>query len=126
MKDSNQFQRADRLLEAALELPAEARGEFLDRECGNEPELRALLRTSRKLLEGTGVPVGKAFRAGGYLGTPKVLQAIREEGFDMDSSATDYRQLDERKDEVLPRRIKQIWPIKLNVCKFGLFISPQA
>ena len=28
----------------------------------------------------------------------------------MDSSATDYRQLDERKDEVLPRRIRAIWP----------------
>lgn len=74
------------------------------------PELRALLRTSRKLLEGTGVAVSKSFRAGGYLGTPKVLQAIREEGYDVDSSATDYRQLDERKDEVLPKRIKQIWP----------------
>jgi hypothetical protein len=74
------------------------------------PELRALLRTSRRLLEQVGVPVGKTFRAGGYLGTPKVLQAIREEGFTVDSSATDHRQLDERKDEVLPRRIRAIWP----------------
>ena len=56
------------------------------------------------------MPVSKTFRAGGYLGTPKVLQAIREEGYDVDSSATDHRQLDERKDEVLPKRIRQIWP----------------
>jgi hypothetical protein len=28
----------------------------------------------------------------------------------VDSSATDYRQLDERKDEVLPKRIRAIWP----------------
>jgi hypothetical protein len=74
------------------------------------PELRALLRTSRRLLEQVGVPISKTFRAGGYLGTPKVLQAAREEGFTVDSSATDYRQLDERKDEVLPRRIREIWP----------------
>jgi hypothetical protein len=74
------------------------------------PELRALLRTSRRLLEQVGVPISKTFRAGGYLGTPKVLQAIREEGYTVDSSATDHRQLDERKDEVLPRRVREIWP----------------
>ncbi|HSK03172.1 MAG TPA: hypothetical protein VK932_18095 [Kofleriaceae bacterium] len=74
------------------------------------PELRALVRTSRRLLEATRVPISKSFRAGGYLGTPKVLQAIREEGFTVDSSATDHRQLDERKDEVLPKRIAAIWP----------------
>jgi predicted deacetylase len=74
------------------------------------PELRVLLRTSRRLLEQTHTPVSKTFRAGGYLGTPKVLQAIREEGFTVDSSATDFRQLDERKDEVLPKRIQAIWP----------------
>jgi hypothetical protein len=74
------------------------------------PELRALLRTSRRLLAQIPSPISKTFRAGGYLGTPKVLQAIREEGFTVDCSATDYRQLDERKDEVLPKRIKAIWP----------------
>jgi hypothetical protein len=74
------------------------------------PELRAILRTSRRLLEQTHLPISKTFRAGGYLGTPKVLQAIHEEGFTVDCSATDYRQLDERKDEVLPQRIKAIWP----------------
>lgn len=74
------------------------------------PELRAMLRTSRRLLGQTRVAVSSSFRAGGYLGTPKVLQAIREEGFTVDSSAADYRQLDERKDEVLPKRIRAIWP----------------
>jgi hypothetical protein len=73
-------------------------------------DLRALIRTSRRLLDQTHTTVSKTFRAGGYLGTPKVLQAIREEGFLVDSSATDYRQLDERKDEVLPKRIHAIWP----------------
>ena len=74
------------------------------------PELRALVRTSRRLLEEAHLTVSKSFRAGGYLGTPKVLQAIREEGFLVDSSATDYRQLDELKVEVLPKRIQAIWP----------------
>jgi predicted deacetylase len=82
----------------------------LDLDAYSVPELRALVRTTRKLLEQTKLPVSKSFRAGGYLGTPKVLQALREEGFTVDSSATDYRQLDERKDDVLPKRISAIWP----------------
>jgi hypothetical protein len=73
-------------------------------------DLRALVRTSRRLLAETHLPVSRTFRAGGYLGTPKVLQAIQAEGFAVDCSATDHRQLDERKDEVLPRRIQAIWP----------------
>jgi hypothetical protein len=73
-------------------------------------DLRVLVRTSRRLLEGTHLPVSRAFRAGGYLATPKVLQAIQAEGFTVDCSATDHRQLDQRKDEVLPRRLQAIWP----------------
>jgi hypothetical protein len=72
-------------------------------------ELRAMIRTSRHLLEQSALPVGRSFRAGGYLGTPKVLQAIYEEGYTVDSSATDYRQLDEQKG-TLPERIHGIWP----------------
>lgn len=73
-------------------------------------DLRVLVRTSQHLLEATHLPVSRTFRAGGYLGTPKVLQAIQAEGFAVDCSATDYRQLDERKDEFLPKRIQEIWP----------------
>jgi hypothetical protein len=72
-------------------------------------ELRAMLRTSRSLLEQTAIPVSTTFRAGGYLGTPKVLQAIHEEGFTIDSSATDHQQLEEQK-EALPERIRELWP----------------
>jgi hypothetical protein len=72
-------------------------------------ELRAMLRTSRQLLEQTAIPVSTTFRAGGYLGTPKVLQAIHEEGFTIDSSATDHQQLEEQK-EALPERIRELWP----------------
>jgi predicted deacetylase len=73
-------------------------------------ELRSMIRTSRRLLEQTHLPVSKSFRAGGYLGTPKVLQAIREEGFTVDSSATDYRQPDAEKDAFLAKRIQEVWP----------------
>ena len=38
-----------------------------------------------------------------------VLQALEAEGFLVDSSATDYRQLDERTD-VLPGRVQATWP----------------
>jgi hypothetical protein len=82
----------------------------LDLDAYSVPDLRALVRTTRRLLEQTKLPISRSFRAGGYLGTPKVLQALREEGFTVDSSATDYRQLDERKDDVLPKRIRAIWP----------------
>ncbi|MGH9885754.1 MAG: hypothetical protein ACREBE_09510, partial [bacterium] len=34
----------------------------------------------------------------------------REEGFTVDSSATDARQLEEPTGDVLPRRVKAIWP----------------
>jgi hypothetical protein len=73
-------------------------------------ELRALIRTSARLLAQTHVAVSKTFRAGGYLGTPKVLQAVREEGYLVDSSATDYRQIDEGKDTVMLKRVQEVWP----------------
>lgn len=74
------------------------------------PELRVMLRTSRRLLGQTHRTVSKTFRAGGYLGSPKVLQAIREEGFTVDSSATDARWLEAQTGEVLSRRVRAIWP----------------
>lgn len=74
------------------------------------PELRAMIRTSRRLLEQTKRTVSKSFRAGGYLGTPKVLQAIREEGFVVDSSATDPHQVDNHKDTFMAKRVNEVWP----------------
>jgi hypothetical protein len=87
-------------------------------------ELRALIRTSRRLLEQTHLPVSRTFRAGGYLGTPKVMQALREEGYLVDSSATDYRQIDAKKDAFLPRRIREVWP-KLEATTQPFFVDPQ-
>lgn len=72
-------------------------------------ELRALLRTSRKLLEQTKRPVSRSFRAGGFLGTPKMFAAIRSEGFTTDSSALDHRQID-LDDPTFSERVAGIWP----------------
>ena len=73
-------------------------------------ELRTMLRTSRTLLEQAAGPVSRSFRAGGYLATPKVLQAIRDEGFTVDSSALDHRQLDELEDPAWRDRLRALWP----------------
>ncbi len=73
-------------------------------------DLRAMLRQSRSLLEATHVPVSKSFRAGGYLATPKVLEAIRDEGFTVDSSATDFGRINIGKDEFLGKRLQKVWP----------------
>ena len=73
--------------------------------------LRAMLRTSSRLLEQQlGAPVSKSFRAGGYLATPKVLLALGAEGYNVDSSAVDPRQLDELDEGMLPKRVAQLWP----------------
>ena len=72
--------------------------------------LRALLRTSRRLLEQTRIPVSRSFRAGGYLATPKVISAIAAEGYTVNSSAIDRHQLDELEDAVLSDRLAGVWP----------------
>lgn len=73
-------------------------------------ELRAFLRKSRTLLERTQVPVTRTFRAGGYLATPKMMDAIGSEGFTIDSSASDHRQLDEVTHPFWLRRMAELWP----------------
>lgn len=93
-----------------LELDGGDLGFDLDLDAYTVAELRALLRTSRELLGRTNAPVSSSFRAGGYLGTAKMLQAVRDEGFAVDSSALDYRPLQQRKGELLADRVQQIWP----------------
>jgi hypothetical protein len=73
-------------------------------------DLRSMIRTSKKLLEPAEIPISTSFRAGGYLATPKVLQAIREEGFVTDSSAATSDQFNGPKDKILRQRIKEVWP----------------
>lgn len=73
-------------------------------------ELRAVLRRSRALLGAGGFAIGGAFRAGGWMATANVLEAIRGEGFAIDSSATDGRWHDELTGYALRARIPEVWP----------------
>ncbi len=73
-------------------------------------ELRAIVRTTSKLLTDAGLQPSRAFRAGGFLATPRVLQAIRDEGLTVDSSAIDAHQVTEEAGEVLGARVAEIWP----------------
>ena len=72
-------------------------------------ELRALLRTSRQLLAQSKLAVSRSFRAGGFLATPKVLAAIRSEGFTVDSSALDPGAID-LDDDAFQTRVASVWP----------------
>ncbi len=74
------------------------------------PQLRAIVRHSKAVLEEHGLSVGSAFRAGGWLATPEVLHAVRAEGFDIDSSSTDGSWHGELRGRRLHRRIFEVWP----------------
>ena len=82
----------------------------IDIDAYTSQELRALVRTSRDLLTKAGFPPTPAFRAGGFLGTPRMLQAIRDEGFTADSSAIAARQVEGAAGEVLADRVEELWP----------------
>jgi hypothetical protein len=77
-------------------------------------ELRAIIATSRRLLETAGFKVAPLFRAGGWLATPSVLEAARAEGLTIDSSALDAGWLGEGASsqgfEVLASKVRAVWP----------------
>jgi len=82
----------------------------LDLDAYDVPALRALLKTSRQILETSHHPVSTSFRAGGYLATPKLLLALGAEGIAVDSSAVDPRQLTGLDDDTLAKRLGALWP----------------
>ncbi len=73
-------------------------------------ELRAIVGTSRRLLEEAAFPLSRSFRAGGWLAGPAVLEAIRAEGFHVDSSATDCAWHEELSGSPLRDRMRELWP----------------
>ncbi|HEU5059039.1 MAG TPA: hypothetical protein VFU21_21045, partial [Kofleriaceae bacterium] len=77
-------------------------------------ELRAILKTSRRLLDAAGFEVAPVFRAGGWLAGPGVLEAARAEGFTIDSSAVDAGWLGEGAStegfELLEGKLRALWP----------------
>lgn len=92
-----------------LEFDGADRGFDTDLDTYDVVALRAMLRRSRTLLAQSGHPVSRSFRAGGYLGTPKMLRALRAEGFTVDSSATHPDQFDAAYG-LLSTRVRELWP----------------
>ncbi len=53
----------------------------------NTGELQSVIRTSNATLRANGFAIGKSFRAGGWMATTSVREALTAEGFTVDSSA---------------------------------------
>lgn len=93
--------------------PAESngdRGHDVELSAYDVPEVAAILRKSREILAANGFPLSPAFRAGGWMGSPGVLQAARTENFLIDSSATDTVWHDEIAGLPLVDHIRSLWP----------------
>jgi hypothetical protein len=74
-------------------------------------ELRSIVRHARGRLEQAGFPISRSFRAGGWIADTKVLEAIRAEGFEVDSSATDNTwHKEELGQRPIWQRLRQLWP----------------
>ena len=99
--------------EHAVELTYGSRGDAgheISVEAYETDEFQAIVRKSKQVLAANGFAVGASFRAGAWLAGPRVREAIRREGFVVDSSATDTRWHDEIADSALPGMMREIWP----------------
>ncbi|MBI2931216.1 MAG: hypothetical protein HYY16_06165 [Planctomycetes bacterium] len=85
-------------------------GHEVELEAYNVAELRKIVAKSRAILKEAGFELTGSFRAAGWIAGPKVLEAIRAEGFSVDSSATDAVWHDELERYPLRARIRQTWP----------------
>lgn len=78
-------------------------------------ELQAIIANSKRILEEQGLKVGTSFRAGAWLAGPNVLEAIRREGFLVDSSAVDsLKWLRPFHAEPLHGMLREVWPCITN------------
>ncbi|MBO46147.1 MAG: hypothetical protein CMJ96_04540 [Planctomycetes bacterium] len=73
-------------------------------------ELQAIVIESKRFLEEHGFKLGTSFRAGAWLAGPHVREAIRREGFLIDSSATDTKWHKKIAQYDLPAMIRATWP----------------
>jgi hypothetical protein len=77
----------------------------------SESELRKVVRTSLDVLERQGFGRPTTFRAGGWLATPTVQNAIRAEGLTTDSSAVPAQFLQPRLgSKPLYAWVRELWP----------------
>jgi hypothetical protein len=73
-------------------------------------EFQKLVAHSKDLLESNGFKLSNSFRAGAWLAGPRVLEAVRREGFLIDSSATDTKWHTKIAQYALPQMIRDLWP----------------
>jgi ribosomal protein L40E len=73
-------------------------------------EFQKVVRKSKEILTQHGFELGRSFRAGAWLAGPRVREAIRREGFKVDSSATDTKWHSRIAQYDLPAMIREIWP----------------
>lgn len=92
--------------------------EFPDGDAGHDVELpaytvdeiRKIVRESKRVLAQNGFEPGTSFRAGGWLADAKVLEAIRAEGYVVDSSAVDATWHEKLAGLPIRDRIRETWP----------------
>ena len=89
------------------------------KDCGHEvpissysfAELVKIIETSMGILSAQGFPKPVSFRAGGWMASSNVLQALAHQGFLYDSSEVSYTHFKERlKDYAIPQWTAQLWP----------------
>jgi hypothetical protein len=73
-------------------------------------EFQKIVAHSKAVLDANGFSLSNSFRAGAWLAGPRVLEAIRREGFVVDASATDTKWHTKIAQFALPQMIRDIWP----------------
>ena len=73
-------------------------------------EFQKIVAHSKAVLDANGFALSNSFRAGAWLAGPRVLEAIRREGFVVDASATDTKWHAKIAQYALPQMILDIWP----------------
>lgn len=74
-----------------------------------EAELRKIIRLSLEILEKNGFKRATSFRAGGWMSSKKVLEALSAEGISLDASAVP-REFLESSQPIITSWIDRIWP----------------
>ena len=90
--------------------PASDPGHDVSVESYTVDEFQKLVVHSTSILQANGFDLSNSFRAGAWLAGPRVREAIRREGFVIDSSATDTKWHTRIYEYDLPQMIREIWP----------------